>query len=281
MGAITPGYLETMGIRYVGVAPTWDAVEAGTGPTVITSAFARRYWEQVSAIGHGIKPFNSQYPYFPVAAVTEDIRANGPQNPPIQEVYFPLIPPQGVESWNLGSGLSLVVKAPAANTETLVRDIRGALAQVEPNAVIADIQPMEVIVASSMAETSFTMLLMVLAAAIALTLSAVGIYGVISYVVGQRRGEIGIRIALGAQVEAVAWLVVGQSLAIVGVGAAIGLVGALAGTRLLRSLLFDVSPTDPFVLAATVLMLLMVAMLASVGPVRRAARVDPAEVLRD
>lgn len=73
----------------------------------------------------------------------------------------------------------------------------------------------------------------------------------------------------------------GQSLAIVGVGVAIGLVGALAGTRLLRSLLFDVSPTDPFVLAAMVLMLLMVAMLASVGPVRRAARVDPAEVLRD
>lgn len=281
MGAITPGYLETMGIKYVGVAPTWDAVEAGTAPTVITSAFATRYWEQVSAIGHGIKPFNSQYPYFPVAAVTEDIRANGLQNPPIQEVYFPLIPPQGVKSWNLGSALSLVVKAPAANTEMLVRDIRGALAQVEPNAVIADIQPMEVIVASSMAETSFTMLLMVLAAAIALTLSAVGIYGVISYVVGQRRGEIGIRIALGAQVEAVARLVVGQSLAIVGLGVAIGLVGALAGTRLLRSLLFDVSPTDPFVLAATVLMLLMVAVLASVGPVRRAARVDPVEVLRD
>lgn len=281
MGAITPGYLEAMGIKYVGVAPTWDAVEAGTGPTVITSAFSKRFWEQASAIGHGIKPYNSQYPYFPVAAVTEDIRSNGLQNPPIQEVYFPLIPPAGLKNWNVGSGLSLVVNAPAANTEMLVRDIRGTLAQVEPNAVIADVQPMELIVASSMAETSFTMLLMLLAAAIALTLSAVGIYGVISYVVGQRRGEIGIRLALGAQVAAVARLVVGQSLAIVGVGVLIGLAAALAGTRLLRSLLFDVSPTDPFVLAATVVVLLTVAVLASVAPVRRAASVDPAEALRD
>jgi ABC-type antimicrobial peptide transport system permease subunit len=176
--------------------------------------------------------------------------------------------------------LTLVVKAPGVSTSLLVPAIRAMLAQVEPKAIVANVQPMELVVAKSMAQTSFTMLLMVIAAAIALALSAVGIYGVIAYVVGQRRGEIGIRIALGAQIGAVTRLVVGQSLAIVAAGVALGVACALAGTRLLRSLLFDVSPSDPLVLAAAALVLMIVAVLASAGPARRAARIDPVEAMR-
>ncbi len=278
MGVITPGYLETMGIKFTGTAPTWEALEAHTAPTVVTTAFAKRFWEERSALGHFVKPFNPVWA-FPVVAVTEDIRSNGLQNPPIQEVFLPMLATPAAPNWNAGA-VTLVVKAPSMSTSALVPEIRALLAQVEPKAIVADVQPMELVVAKSMAQTSFTMLLMLIAAAIALALSAVGIYGVIAYVVGQRQAEIGIRIALGAQFGAVTRLVVGQSLAIVAAGVALGVVCALAGTRLLRSLLFDVSPSDPFVLAATAVLLLIVAVLASAGPARRAAKIDPVEAMR-
>jgi predicted permease len=278
MSVITPGYLETMGIKFTGTAPTWEALEAHTAPTVVTTAFAKRFWEERSALGHMVKPFNPTWA-FPVVAVTEDIRSNGLQNPPIQEVFLPMLATPAAPNWNAGAVI-LVVKAPSVSTSMLVPEVRAMLAQVEPRAIVADVQPMELVVAKSMAQTSFTMLLMLIAAAIALALSAVGIYGVIAYVVGQRRAEIGIRIALGAQFGAVTRLVVGQSLAIVSVGIVLGVVCALAGTRLLRSLLFDVSPSDPFVLATTAMLLLIVAVLASAGPARRAVKIDPVEAMR-
>jgi predicted permease len=280
MGVITPGYLETMGIKFTGTAPTWEALEARTAPTVVTAAFAKRFWEDRSALGHIVNPFNPKYA-FPIVAVTEDIRSNGLQNQPIQEVLLPLLATPAAPNWNVGASLTLVVKAPGVSTSLLVPAIRAMLAQVEPKAIVANVRPMELVVAKSMAQTSFTMLLMVIAAAIALALSAVGIYGVIAYVVGQRRGEIGIRIALGAQIGAVTRLVVGQSLTIVAAGVAFGVACALAGTRLLRSLLFDVSPSDPLVLAAAALVLLIVAVLASAGPARRAAKIDPVEAMRE
>jgi putative ABC transport system permease protein len=139
---------------------------------------------------------------------------------------------------------------------------------------------MDQLLATSLARRSFTMILLATAAGLALLLSAVGIYGVISYVVAQRRGEIGIRMALGARAAEVRRLVVRQSLALAGVGVAIGLAIALATTRVLGSLLFGVSPTDPLVLVAATLVLVLIAALASYAPARRASRVDPAEVMR-
>ena len=280
MGVITPGYLETMGIKFTGTAPTWEALEAQTAPTVVTAAFAKRFWEDRSALGHIVKPFNPTNA-FPVVAVTEDIRSNGLQNPPIQEVLLPMLGTAAAPKWNMAGDLTLVVKAPTVGTSVLVPEIRSILAQVEPKAIIGDVQPMEIVVAQSMAQTSFTMLLMLIAAAIALALSAVGIYGVIAYIVGQRRGEIGIRIALGVPLGAVVRLVVGQSLAIVAAGVVLGVVCALAGTRLLRSMLFEVSPNDPWVLGTTAAVLLIVAVLASAGPARRAANIDPVEAMRE
>jgi ABC-type antimicrobial peptide transport system permease subunit len=124
------------------------------------------------------------------------------------------------------------------------------------------------------------MLLLLISATIALTLSAVGIYGVISYVVVQRRAEIGIRMALGAQVTEVSRMIVAQSLALAGAGVVVGLLAAVASTRFLRSLLFEVSPSDPLVLAGTAIVLLLVAGAASLGPTRRAAKIDPVETMR-
>jgi putative ABC transport system permease protein len=145
---------------------------------------------------------------------------------------------------------------------------------------LANVTTMEEVVTRSMSRVSFIMLLLGVASAIALLLSAVGIYGVISYLVGQRRGEIGVRIALGAPASQVATMIVGQSLRLALAGIAIGLLAALAGTRVLRSLLFEVSPTDPVVLAAVAALLVALAALSSFAPARRAARVDPIEALR-
>ena len=140
---------------------------------------------------------------------------------------------------------------------------------------------MDEVFVRSMSRTSFVMILLGVAAAVALALSAVGTCGVISYLVTQRRAEIGVRIALGASVRRVSRLVVLQSMRLAVVGVAIGLVVSVATTRLLSKLLFDVSPTDPLVLAMVATALLVVAGLAAFSPARRAARIDPVEVLRD
>jgi ABC-type antimicrobial peptide transport system permease subunit len=124
------------------------------------------------------------------------------------------------------------------------------------------------------------MTLLGIAGSMALLLSAVGIYGVISYLVAQRRPEIGIRMALGARVSQVATLVLGQAMRLAIVGVVIGLVAAIAGTRLLQSLLFGVSPTDVLVLAGATIVLLIIAALASLAPARRAAAIDPVSAMR-
>jgi putative ABC transport system permease protein len=124
------------------------------------------------------------------------------------------------------------------------------------------------------------MTLLGIAGAMALLLSAVGIYGVISYLVTQRRSEIGVRVALGARLPQVAALILGQSMRLAVGGVVIGLVVSLVATRFLRSLLFEVSPTDPVVLVGTSVTLLLIAAAASLAPTRRAAKIDPVEAMR-
>jgi hypothetical protein len=280
MTMVTPGYFEAMGISVQGTFPTWSSVEAATGPAVITAAFAKRFWQGENALGHTVRPFDTRNPPFTVVAVTNDIRANGLQNPPIEQVYFAMVAPPGMQMWAPGSTMHLVVRAPTLSSSAVVAAVRRTVAQIDPQVPISDIASMEQVVAKSLAQTSFVMLLLVIAAVISVTLSAVGIYGVISYVVGQRRSEIGIRMALGAQTGEVARLIVGQSARLAGVGALVGVAAAVGGTRFLRALLFEVSPTDPLVLGGTAAALFIVAVAASVGPVRRAAKIDPAEALQ-
>jgi len=141
---------------------------------------------------------------------------------------------------------------------------------------------MEQVIAAhgSVARRMFTMLLLGIAGAMALVLSVVGLYGVVSYVVGQRRAEIGVRIALGARAAQVQRMVLADALRLAAIGVVLGIAGALVTTRLLRALLFEVSPTDPLTLGAAAVLLLVVGLLASLNPARRAARVDPMLALR-
>jgi predicted permease len=281
MHVATPGFFEAIGMHVRGRLPTWDDVEAGQGPLVITKGFGDRFWEQSDPLGHWVRPYSPQYAQFSIVATSnEDVHFSGLQSPPSQWVYFPLISPKSTARWQFDHQMEFVVKAPSISTGALVSQVRSILTDFEPKAVVADVRPMEAIVAESTAHTSFTMLLLIISASIALILSAIGLYGVISYVVSQRRGEIGVRRALGAQVGDVTRLVVGQSLALTVIGAGVGVLAALAGTRLLRALLFDVSPTDPFVLIGTVVVLMVIALISAAVPARRAARIDPVEAMR-
>ena len=281
MTMVTPGYFEAMGIKVKGTLPTWSSIQDGSGPTVVTASFARRFWGDENVIGRRVKMFNDKIPYFTIVGVAEDIRGLGLQEPPVQEVFFPMIgPPGSLPVWSPYRFMHFVVRAPSIGHAAVVARVRQVLQQMDPQIPIADIQPMEAVVAKSVAQTSFTMLLLLIAAGIALVLSAVGIYGVISYVVGQRRAEIGIRMALGAQASQVSRMIVGQSMGLATAGVLVGVLVALSVTRLLRSLLFDVSPSDPAVLAGTCVVLLLTTIVASFGPTRRAAKVDPVEAMR-
>jgi predicted permease len=162
----------------------------------------------------------------------------------------------------------------------LVRAARQAIDGINPQLPIAQVSPMQVLLDRASAQTAFMMVLLATAAAVALLLGLIGIYGVMSYIVTQRTGEIGLRLALGAQPREVAGMIVRQGGAIALAGIAVGLGAALAGSRLLESLLFNVGPRDPGVFVATTVALLVVAVVACWVPARRAARMSPVEALR-
>ena len=277
---VTPGYFETMRIPVRGEPSTWSNTESRIGPVVISRALADQLFPGIDPVGQGIKINSDDFPFFRIVGVAEDVRANGLQKPPVNIAYFPLLAPAGMKYWTAGLGMALVIRAPSMDAGRVVSLVRRIVAEIDPQIPVDEAQPMELVVAKSMAQTSFTMMLLLIAAGIALTLSGVGLYGVISFIVSHRRTEIGVRMALGARVGEVTRMVLRQSLVMAFVGVVAGVLLALAGTKVLRALLFEVSPTDPAVLVLTSAALLLVAGVASLGPARRAARVDPVEALR-
>ncbi len=278
----TPGFFKALGIQVTGRSPDWSDVDGHTGAAVVTKALADRLWPGESPIGKGI---NSNGPgtaskFYRIVGVIPELRAHGLDQPPTEAVFYSavrLVP--DVRDGEMHS-VAYVIRTSNADPVSLVPEVRRIVSALNPNVPLINPQTMQSVVDRSMARRSFIMSLLGLAGGMALLLSAVGIYGVISYLVTQRRSEIGVRMALGARVSQISSLVVLQSLRLVAIGVAVGLVGALVGTRALRSLLFEVSPTDPIVLAGVSVVLIVIAAVASLGPARRAARVDPVEVLR-
>ena len=194
-------------------------------------------------------------------------------------VYFPLV----VADWEY-PGLrtaSLSIKvADGQDLGALVPAARDIISRLDPDVPLTRSLSLEEVVADSMADTSFTMVLLGIATGVALFLGAIGLFGVISYVVGQRTREIGVRVALGARSGEVSTMVVRQGLAVTTVGAVLGLFGAFGLTRLMSVLLYDVSATDPATFVLAPVLLLGISLLATWLPARRASRVDPVEALR-
>jgi predicted permease len=277
---VSPGYFEAMGIAVAGHAPTWADNDARAGLVVVSRALAQRFWPGQDGQHKGIKPNGPQPPFYRVAGVTADVRTRGLDVPATEVVYYPLLPLEGAPLWSPPRFINIVLKTRLARPLSIVPEVRRVLSTMDADVPLANISTMESVVARSLARRSFAMLLLGLAAVMALVLSTVGIYGVISYIVGQRRAEIGVRMALGAPAAGMSRMVVAQSLRLTGAGIAIGLIVTLLSARALTSLLFEVSATDPLTLLAGSALLLIVATAASWLPARRAAKVDPVMVMK-
>ena len=175
--------------------------------------------------------------------------------------------------------MTLVVRTPGAPS-ALTSQVKDAIRQLDPNLPVADVRTMEDVVGGAMSTPRFTSVLLSIFAVLALTLSAIGIYGVLSYVVSRRTREIGIRVAIGAARGDVLQMVLGSGVSLALAGIALGLVLAFGVTRLLRGLLHGVTPADPATFAAVAALLTVVAALASLVPAWRASRVDPVVALK-
>ncbi len=271
-----PGYFRTMGIEVLeGRVLERADVEGGLPVVVISRSLARDYFPREDPLGRRVA-LGSDTTWSTVVGVVEDVPARELMHVADPLIYFPLIGPA-----NPGvSARSGAVAVRARNVVGLLSAVRDRVAMVDPDVAIARVRTTERIVADASARMAFTMVLLVLAGGVALVLGVVGIYSVISYLVGRRRAEIGVRLALGARPSEVRWMVAREGAQVAGVGLAMGMVVAFGLSRLMAALLFDVEPTDPLTYAAVGLGLLGVALVASWVPARRAASTDPAGALR-
>jgi predicted lysophospholipase L1 biosynthesis ABC-type transport system permease subunit len=256
-------------------------IQQHAGVAVLSRRAAELYFPKEEAIGKELGFMfqdSKDSPFFTVIGIVEDTPVENLGEKPYGIVYLPAVDPAGEE----GSGVHAFSYAIRTTVPpmSIARAVRAAVAQVDPNVALGHVRSAEMIMAAATARMAFTMILLLIAGSIALLLGAVGIYGVISYVVGQRTSEIGVRMALGAQPRDVSRMVLRQSGAVVGVGLAIGLASAFGLTRLMTTLLFGVTATDATTYAAVTAFLLSVAALASWLPARRAAALDPLIALR-
>lgn len=276
----TPGYHEALSIGIEGRSVRWSDVHQGTGAVLVSRALADRLWPGEDPVGKGIRGNGYGKPYYRVVGVTENVRYEGLDQPHAEIVYFPPVPLEGAGLWGPLGSANLVVRTAGSRPESIAPAIRGIVSELDPEVPIANVRSMEQVLARSMSRVSFAMMLLGVAAAVALALGAIGLYGVLSYVVRQRTTELGIRLALGATGRQIARLVMGRAIVLSGIGVFVGLGVAVAVTRVLRSLLFEVDATNPVVLGGVALLLMVVALAASYLPTRRAMRVDPMISLR-
>jgi putative ABC transport system permease protein len=274
--AIGPGYFDTMGIPIIHGRDFADHDNANSKDAVVISEkTAQHYWPGQDPIGKRLKPGSttSDGPWLEVIGVVKDVRQNDFIAQPKMQMYFPYRQLKDL------APNALVVRT-STEPMSFAASVRNAIWSVDKDQTVADIDTMDHIVAEAVARQRFSMLLLGLFAALALLLASVGIYGVMSYSVAQRTHEIGIRMALGARRADVLQMTVRQGLRLVSVGMILGLAAAFLLTRVLASLLFGISATDPLTFVGISLVLLAVAILASYVPALRATKVDPIVALR-
>ncbi len=278
----TPGYLETLGIPLLAgrFLTDEDHFAPERGAVVVSKAFADRFWPGENPLGKRVAPNGqSEPPFYQVVGVAGDVPAGGVEEPPVVAIYYPAAGLPGSRKF-FDAARYLVVRTRHGDPLDLLPAIRRAIAEADPEIPLANAETMEGVLARSMGRLSFSMLLVGLAGAAALALAAIGLYGLISYMVARRTSEIGVRIALGADPMRVRRFVVGGALRLAASGLVLGVIGATLAARVLGSLLYGVAPLDPVSYAAAVLVLASVAGLAGWIPARRAARMDPTQALR-
>ena len=274
---VLPGYFDALGIPLVRGRMLSDADDHDApGAVVINEAMARRYWPSgEDPIGRRVRlrARGKTQEWSTIVGIVGDVRGFGLDKPVRAEMYFPYAQMRRLPS-------QAIVMRVDGDPAAMVNAARTALAELDPSQPIFDVRPMSELVAASLAQRRFALMLMLVFAAVALLLAAVGIYGVMSYTVAQRTQEIGIRVALGASPAGVLWMVVRDGMKLVALGLGVGLVAAVALTRLVASMLYGVSATDVPTFIAIAAVLAAVALVAIVIPARRATRVDPMLALR-
>ncbi|HEX7236556.1 MAG TPA: ABC transporter permease [Gammaproteobacteria bacterium] len=278
----SPDFFATMGTRLVaGREITWPEVYGLKPVVTVSENLARELWgTPTAALGKELR-VSPAMPWHEVIGVVQDVRENGFYEPPPPTVYWPTLSAYiGIGSGtNSIRGVVYAVRSERTGTEAFFKEMQQAVWSVAPNLPVAP-QTMQDLYERSLERTSFTLVMLAVAASMALLLGVVGIYGVISYAVSQRRREIGIRAALGAQRGQLQRMFVRDALVLAGVGVALGL-GAAAGlTRLMSSLLYGITPLDPLTYATVPVVLVIAAAIASYLPARRAASADPVEALK-
>jgi putative ABC transport system permease protein len=293
--AVAGGYFEAMGIRLLrGRGITRNDVERSEPAVVVNEAFAERFFPNQNPVGEHVSSNRAparagEAPRFTwltivgIASNTPTVALAEPN--PASQLYMPMsiaggpdFPVSSLVGPNI-SVMSYVVRSTTAGSG-LMPSLRHAIDDVDPQLAVAQVRTLQDTLDLASAQMAFMMILLAIAAGVALTLGVIGIYGVMSYIVTQRTGEIGVRLALGAEPASVSRMIVRQGGLVTVAGITIGLATALAGSRLIESLLYGVSSRDPRVFAITTVTLLAVALFSCWLPARRAARLNPLEALR-
>jgi predicted permease len=281
---VSPAYFRSMGTRLIaGRDFTWSDLYDLRPRVMVSENLARESWgSATAAIGKRLRQFSNS-PWQDVIGVVEDVRAHGVDEKAPAIVYWPAMlhnPYTPKPTIDAPRFVTFAIRGDRAGTESFLKQVQQAVWSVNASLPLASVNTMQEIYSQSLARTSFTLVMLAIAGAMALSLSLIGIYGVISYAVSQRTREIGIRLALGAQKSALRWMFVRSALALTGIGIVVGLGAAATLMKLMKTLLFGISALDPLTFVVVPVVLVTAAALASYLPARRAAGVDPVEALR-
>jgi len=273
---VSPDYFRTMNIPVLKGRAFSPQDDSNAPPKVmINQALAQRDFPGEDPVGKRVtfgNPSNEQPVWSEIIGVTANVRSLELREGPPEELYF-------TSKQNLFQNMAVVVRS-TVEPESLAPALRQAVAEVDRSVPVSEVRTMENIVSESVTQPRFNVFLLGLFSTIALLLSVAGIYGVTAYTVTQRTHELGIRLALGAQIGDVLRMILGQGMTVIGIGIAIGLVAAFGLMRLMKTLLFGVTATDPLTFVGITIVLIAAGLLACYLPARRATKVDPLEALR-
>ncbi|HEV8579050.1 MAG TPA: ABC transporter permease [Thermoanaerobaculia bacterium] len=278
---VTRDYFKTMGIDIVEGHPFEPRDGKGSTPVVLVNeTMAKLFWPGQSPVGRRIRPASpsGELPWLTIKGVAADVKQGGLDQKTGTEVYF--LHDQVVEmAGGMANTMYLVLRT-RQDPMSLAGSVRNEIRRLDPALPVAEVRTMEQVVHESVAQPRFIAFLVLVFSLVALTLAAVGTYGVLAYMVELRTQEIGVRMALGAQARQVLQMILAQGAWLVGIGLVLGVAGAVALRRVLASVLFGVAPTDPVIFATVFLVLALVGLFACYLPARRAMRVDPLVALR-
>jgi putative ABC transport system permease protein len=270
---ISPGYFETMGTPLLS-GRDFNERDTLQSPSavIVNQAFASKFFPKGDALGKQLGVCWTVKNPVEIVGIIADSRQTKLKDAPAPAIYL-------VNSQAPNGGASFVVRA-AGDPQQVLRSVAASIHRVDPDQPITDLRTMDDVFSDSASNARFQVVLLVIFAGLAVALAMIGVYGVVSYSVGQRTQEIGVRMAMGAAAASIAKMVLREALLLAALAIAIGLAGAVVLTRLMASLLFETTPTDPQTLSIACVSVLLVATMAALAPARRAMRVDPMVALR-